>query len=255
MNSSDTSPSFKIRSTVPGGRRGLKEWSHDELSSLVASYRSNYPTEWVVYLESENERGFITNSMNDHIVTHLRSSVPRLSAPHYRAGAVDFRFFNEHDFGFRLWRPEQRAVRTENYLAYLKDAHAHHQSIYANGDVEWTAKQIDSFLIFLEQSASEFWTQVCADYNEFGFVDGASVMAEFRRLAAAVFPIPEDLESSTIGGAVIDEANRVRPFEMLKPENRESRVRLRTSWMAEKSSMPFAEWRTHAREKLRNQEH
>ena len=104
MSASDerSSAPFKVRSTFPGYFSGIKEWTPEELDLIIASYRRRYPEEWQAYLDAENEDGFISNAMNEHICSFIEQLFPGLHRMHYRAGAVDFRFSNERSFHFAL---------------------------------------------------------------------------------------------------------------------------------------------------------
>lgn len=239
------SPPFKIRSTFPGRHMALKEWSQEELS--ITSYRERHPEQWRVYFEWENDRGFITNDMNDHIMAHLEQIVPGLHSKHYRVGAVDFRFASERIFRFRMWQPENRLGRSDQYWAYVKEMQGRRQALRVNGHAEWAVDQVDIFMSYLQKEAPEFWLKTCQIYNEIGFTEG-SIVKEDRRLAAAVFSVPEDIDYSTIGGAVTEEADRIYHFEMLKPENQEERSRLQDEWFnGNEAGLTFEQWRLSVR--------
>jgi len=212
---------------------------------LISSYQECYPEQWQAYLEAERDRGFITNAMNGHIMTHIANNVPGLHSKHYRVGAVDFRFANERTFQFRMWQPENRSIRFELYWSYVREMKGRHQSLHENGNAEWTDGQIKVFVRYLQEQEPEFWARFCDLYNEVGFCDGA-MMFEFGKQAAVVFATPEDLRRSGIAGGVVVEADQLHHFEMMKPENRTRASDLHGEWLNQ-SDLSFDEWRRRVR--------
>ncbi|WKA31299.1 hypothetical protein [Bradyrhizobium roseum] len=251
MTNEGKPPPFKVRSTIPGRGMGLKEWSQEELS--IASYQDRFPEQWSAYFDSESERGFITNAMNDHIVAHLEQVVPGLHTKHYRVGVIDFRFANERTFRFRMWQPQNRLIRLEQYWAYVREMQASRQALCVNGHAEWTIEQIHIFMSYLQQEVPAFWVKICEIYNEIGFSE-ASIVQENRKQAAAVFSVPEDIDYATIGGGLIEEADRIHHFEMLKPKNQDERTRLQDEWFNKnEAGLTFDEWRLAVRARKNGQ--
>jgi hypothetical protein len=108
------------------------------------------------------------------------------------------------------------------------------------------------FMSYLEQEAPEFWARICEAYNEIGFSEG-SIVKEDRKQAAVVFAVPEDIDYATIGGGVIEEADRIHHFEMLKPENQDERTRLQDEWFNKNEAcLTFDEWRLSIRARKHN---
>jgi hypothetical protein len=71
---------------------------------------------------------------------------------------------------------------------------------------------------------------------------------EFKRYVAELFAVPEDIDyHSAARFAVIEEANRLNPFEMLKPENKELSEALWREWDANPDHKSFDEWREQVR--------
>jgi hypothetical protein len=231
---------LKVRTTIPGQSMGLREWSEEELVSLIASYQASHRVHWEAYLKAEREQGFITNLANEHIMSHLSVEFPGLHPKHYQIGAVDFRFFNNRQLGFQMWKPNNRHARSELYWTYVKETQARQQSVILNGHVEWTGEQIACFVEYLQEQASEFWNRICLVYDKVGFGD-AALATKFADYAANVFALPQDLDCATISAGVIEEADRLFHFEMLKPQNRETRAQLYHRWINQ-SELGFEEW-------------
>ena len=123
------------------GTASAKEWSSEELSQERATYQAQYPDEWLAYLRSESELGFITNAMNGHIIGHLERQRPDLSSKGFGIGAVAFRFANERVFHFPMWQPENRARRSDVYWAYVREARPQLRGVRANGFAKWSAEE------------------------------------------------------------------------------------------------------------------
>jgi len=205
---------FNVRSTVPGRWLGIKEWSPDELDRLIASYKESYPAQWRAYFDAENNEGFITNAMNDHIMAHIAETFPGFfrnhgrDQSHYRAGVIDFRFANEKAFHFEMWQPEKRFERLEKWSSRIK---ARVTGVTSNGTAEWTDQQVNIFLDHLEGKEPELWAKFCEIYNDVGFSD-LDLTFQLRTQVPIPFPVPEDIDySSIIGGLVQETARRVWP--------------------------------------------
>ncbi len=244
-DASDEKP-FKVRSTVPGRWLGVKEWSPEELDRLITSYQERYPDQWRAYLDAENNEGFITNAMNDHIMAHIVELFPGFfrnngqDKRHYRAGVVDFRFSNEKAFHFAMWQPENRFERMKKRSAEVK---ARVTGVTSNGIAEWTDQQVDLLLNHLKEKESELWAKFCEIYNDIGFSD-LGLTFQLRAQVSILFPVPEDIDYSSVIGGLIEEAARRYGLEMVKPENRKKMLRLQQDWLlAEQSRTSFDEWR------------
>jgi hypothetical protein len=237
---------FNVRSTVPGRWLGIKEWSPEELDRVITSYPERYPDQWRAYLDAENNEGFIANAMNDHILAHIVETFPGYfrnhgrNKSHYRAGVVDFRFANEKEFHFEMWQPEKRLERMEKWSSRLK---ARVTGVTSNGTAEWTDQQVDKFMNHLEEKEPGLWAKFCEIYNNLGFSD-LGLTFELRTQVSIVFPVPEDIDYSSIIGGLIQETDRRYGLEMVKPENQKKMFRLQEDWLsAEEARTPFDEWR------------
>ncbi|TPN92824.1 hypothetical protein [Mesorhizobium sp. B1-1-5] len=236
------SPPFKIRATSPGRLWGIKEWTPEELRVILVSYSERFPEEWVAYLGSENDNGFISNAMNAHICSFIEGLFPGFHPKQYRAGAVDFRFANDSSFHFRLWQPENRYQRRKKWLAQIKTG-----SRSRNGGCEWTDEQTETFLEYMEKTCPDIWSAYRDSYNEVGFL-GVGTIQAVKTHVAEVFSLPEDCDCGTIMFGLRELANRRYEFEMLKPENNKKRDVLENEWFNNwRGRITFDEWREQLR--------
>ncbi|TPI52294.1 hypothetical protein FJ420_32395 [Mesorhizobium sp. B3-1-3] len=232
-----TSPPFKVRSTFPGRLTSIREWTSEEINLIISTYRKNFTNEWQSYLDSENDNGFISNQMNDHICSVIEELFPGLHRKHYKAAAVDFRFTNERAFGFTLWQPESRVQRRERRLAYTKQTPQ-----LRNGNVEWTKDQVKETINYIQRADRELWVEYCDVNNNIGFI-GLEIIHRILRRTTEIFPLPEDCSLRGILSGLLVEANQVYKFKMLEPENAQARDQLETEWFNERRGyMTFAEW-------------
>jgi hypothetical protein len=244
QTSAATTPAFKVRATFPGKSAGLKEWTRDELTPIISSYKERYPREWDRYLHFESTKGFITNEMNDHIMAFLQEAVPGLHAKHYRVGVVDFRFANNEALRFAAWLPKNRDRRARNYRAHLAEIRNNHKSPRVNGDAQWTAEQVNQFIKHLQDRMPEFWARYREVLENVGFVSpkmGHDITMEVSK----VFSVPEDIDyGSGMYFGVLEETNRRYGFEWDKPENQKrQRELVRQCMVAEdEHSISFDDW-------------
>ena len=247
---SGSSPAFpiKVRSTSPGKQMGLIEWPAEELKTLTTSYEKQHPKEWEEYLESESNRGFISNAASDHIMAHIKRAVPGLEWKNYRAAVVDFRVANDRENHFRMWQPESHLARFDTYWAYVKKCHSQSQRVQSNGHAEWTMEQVKKFSARLREARPEFWQNVLDLYENIGF-SHTSIGMQFREHAAELFSLPEDIDYATIERAVVANVNDHRSFALLKPENRLEVNRLQQEWREAEDLMTFDEWRSSVKKR------
>ncbi|MDF0585065.1 hypothetical protein [Bradyrhizobium yuanmingense] len=219
-----------------------RDLTDQDLSRAIVEYQKNDSAEWQAYLQSETQRGFITNGMNDQIKAHLERLFPGLAWKGYSEGAVRFRFACERMFHFVMWQPQNRARRWEGYWAYVREVGPQQRGVRSNGVVYWSKDEVLLLLSVLQEKQPEFWSKLCGLYNDFGFAD-TGAEAQFGREVAGVFAVPEDVDYvSQAMRLVMSEANRLYGFEMLKPENDQTRYLLWKEWDSNPGQLPFEEW-------------
>ncbi|WP_050626404.1 hypothetical protein [Bradyrhizobium viridifuturi] len=219
------------------------DWSDLTLAQAISSYQERHPAEWRAYVQSESERGFISNSMHDHIISHLEELLPGLQRRDYRDGAVAFRFASERALHFSMWQPENRSRRFHDYWAYVREVAPQLGGVRSNGSVDWSAEQIAQLIVHLQEKQPQFWTNMRDVYDKLGFSD-SRMSLELRNQVAARFPVPEDIDYFfNAWRAVVAEANRLYQFEMMKPENKELSERLWHARRDDPAALTFDEWR------------
>lgn len=215
----------------------MREWTPEETDLIITSYRGRYPGEWQAYIAAENDDGFISNAMNDHICSHIEELFPGLKRMHYRAGAVDFRFANERRFHFAMWQPENRHRRREKWLEFIKT-----RSQQQNGNSEWTESDSVKLLVHLQNNDPSLWNTYFDCYNNIGFI-GPGTASRIAEHVGAIFPVPEDCGHIGLMFGMLEEANHRYAFEMFKPKNAKLLNQLENEWLNEiRGHTTFEEW-------------